>query len=345
MIEIPEETCIIKSEAFCYNRFIEEIVFQGNVHIEEYGFYHMEVLQSVRFSNNQERISKGAFYGCRNLKTISLPHGLSAIEERAFLECGIQSLIIPESVETIGEQAFDHNQIEKVDVPKSVTSIGKNIFGGALKEICIYDNIECNGKDVELDFFASDPVHIESAIGLLGASKMVYGSRQEDDTYFSDYIITVKSVETGEIINRVYMPGKSAKLGRENLVFAECWNRKAEFNFATFDEQFPKLKNVNKLSYAVSRLLNQNFVDEKTKEKLVKYLSRMAKDYVKGCIDYKTVDDISSLEEFGIIKKSNIDELIAYAKKAKKKTFEKYLLSYKAEHFTTSEKNKSTKGK
>jgi len=73
------------------------------------------------------------FYGCSNVKKISLPNSLTAIKCGAFQECyGLRSIIIPEEVKSIEEYAFYRcTQLEEIIIPDSVTSIGEAAFAGS----------------------------------------------------------------------------------------------------------------------------------------------------------------------------------------------------------------------
>ena len=343
VFEIGEETKTIKANAFFNNRKIKKVIIKKEVFIEPRAFFNLQALECLELSEEQKIISEESFVNCEKLTEIKFPSGLKIIEKGAFYKCGLNKIILPETLEEIGDQAFEHNQISEVKIPKSVTKIGKNIFGGNLKKITIYNNIESRGEPVEIKFFARrEPTYIDSAIGLLGTPSMVYGSRNEDDTYFGPFIITVKSAETEQELIKVLMPGKSTKTERGNLEFAKLWNNNAEFNFRPIDAGFSELKCVDKLKYAEIRLQYSDTLDTSIKETLIKYLSRNAKEFIKKCIDLESVAYLESYEKFDIIKKTNIDEMIEYANKQKKKMFIKHLEKYKETHFKASNKKKAS---
>ena len=52
-------------------------------------------------------IDKGAFFGCTNLKHITLPNGLERIGIWAFRESGLESITIPGSVRIVRQAAFE----------------------------------------------------------------------------------------------------------------------------------------------------------------------------------------------------------------------------------------------
>lgn len=64
---------------------------------------------SVIFNGNVYTVTQiglSAFYDCANLTEVSIPNTVSRIEERAFANCGLVSLVIPNSVTYIGNCTF-----------------------------------------------------------------------------------------------------------------------------------------------------------------------------------------------------------------------------------------------
>ena len=66
-----------------------------------------------------------------DIKSISLPEGLTNIGRCAFCSCdNLMQVIIPSGVTSIGRAAFSGNQnLSSVTIPNTVTSIGMNAFG------------------------------------------------------------------------------------------------------------------------------------------------------------------------------------------------------------------------
>ena len=71
-----------------------------------------------------------AFYGCSGLTELTLPNGITRIEESAFRGCrGLTELTLPSSVTSIGESAFSGcSGLTELTLPNSVTSIGNYAF-------------------------------------------------------------------------------------------------------------------------------------------------------------------------------------------------------------------------
>lgn len=74
-------------------------------------------------------ISANAFYGENTLKDVSIPEGVTQIDEFAFARSSITSVIIPEGTTTIGYAAFYHcDDLKEVSIPDSVTIIDEKAF-------------------------------------------------------------------------------------------------------------------------------------------------------------------------------------------------------------------------
>ena len=90
----------------------------------------------VRYGNNpytsNDKLGDYAFRGCSGLTSLTLPSGVTSIDEGAFSGCsGLTSLTIPSSVTSIGDYAFSGcSGLTSLTLPSSVTSIGEYAFYG-----------------------------------------------------------------------------------------------------------------------------------------------------------------------------------------------------------------------
>jgi hypothetical protein len=93
--------------------------------------------------DNDGAISKCAFDGCKNMKTLKLGNKITSIGDYAFRNCSsLQSLVIPNSVTKLGTYSFSGcKSLSKISIPKSVEKIGNDVFNGStgLKEFIIED--------------------------------------------------------------------------------------------------------------------------------------------------------------------------------------------------------------
>ena len=87
-------------------------------------------LTSVTIPNSVTAISNYAFEYCSGLTSVTIPDGVTDIGKGAFYWCkSLTSVTIPESVTTIGERAFVHcDSLTSVTIPQYVTTIGDGTF-------------------------------------------------------------------------------------------------------------------------------------------------------------------------------------------------------------------------
>ena len=79
-----------------------------------------------------DSIGAYAFYGCENLKDISILDGVGSIGEGAFSGCkGLETFVVPSTVQSIARNAFyECTGLTFVALSKEVTSIGASAFQG-----------------------------------------------------------------------------------------------------------------------------------------------------------------------------------------------------------------------
>ena len=68
------------------------------------------------------------FYGCNSLTSVTLPEGLTSINDSTFENCGFTSITIPDSVTYIGSHAFSYCDLTSITIPEGVTYIGSYAF-------------------------------------------------------------------------------------------------------------------------------------------------------------------------------------------------------------------------
>ena len=132
-----------------------------------YGQYNYTCV-AVRVGELITSIGK-SFGGCLNLKTVTLPSGITSIAEELFRRTynGLVSITIPNTVTTIGSDAFSVcYALESVSLPSSITSIGSSAFSScyALKSITIPDGITTINSAFLYDCCALSSVVIPSSV-------------------------------------------------------------------------------------------------------------------------------------------------------------------------------------
>ena len=105
-------------------------------------------IQSVMIEPGVTSIGYWAFANCTNLKTISLPDGITVIEANAFDKSGLTSIVLPNSVTEVQGSAFNGcKQLVSCDLGRGIKHIGKNCFWDctALKSLKWSDCLETIG--------------------------------------------------------------------------------------------------------------------------------------------------------------------------------------------------------
>ncbi len=98
------------------------------VSIDKYTFRDCN-LTSVIIPNSVTSIDGGAFSGCSNLGSVTIPNSVTSIGNYAFDECGFTSISIPNSVNSIGNYAFNGcSNLTSVTFGNSVSHIGHAAF-------------------------------------------------------------------------------------------------------------------------------------------------------------------------------------------------------------------------
>lgn len=95
-------------------------------------------------------IGRVAFYGCTDLKSVSMPQGLTVIGSNAFDSCGsLTDVVIPDGVTSINASAFYKCMtLSHVSIPDSVTYIGVGAFLGCDRlQWNLYDNAYYLGNE------------------------------------------------------------------------------------------------------------------------------------------------------------------------------------------------------
>jgi hypothetical protein len=103
-------------------------------YIQDFAFENTQSLATVMFASGSqlERIGSYAFYSAGSLVSITIPSGVSAIEEAAFQNAGsLVSISLPETLTAIGAFAFRNAALTSISIPSGVTSIGANAFRDA----------------------------------------------------------------------------------------------------------------------------------------------------------------------------------------------------------------------
>lgn len=75
-------------------------------------------------------IGAWSFVDATGITGVSVPEGVTTIEDEAFCNCPITSVTLPDSLTTIGYNAFGGTNLTSINIPKNVTSIDVNPVSG-----------------------------------------------------------------------------------------------------------------------------------------------------------------------------------------------------------------------
>ena len=182
-VVIPEEVAAIEPYVFqnsnihsitLHNHVSGEMSFSNCINLEKVTlpenmmgklpeFGGCRSLKAIIVPAGISSIPKGAFWGCSSLEEITIPAGVSSISPSAFRDCiSLKQIHLPENLKEIGQYAFTNcKSLEQIKLPDSLTSIpheslgGLGAFGGcdslfegceALKEMVLPDSIDRIGK-------------------------------------------------------------------------------------------------------------------------------------------------------------------------------------------------------
>ncbi len=106
-------------------------------------------IKSVSLPDGLTSIGGFAFWGCTSLTSVTIPDSVTSIGNEAFWGCNLLlSVTIPDSVTSIGNYAFSGCiSLSSVTIPDSVTSIGYYAFYGctSLTSVTIPDSVTSIG--------------------------------------------------------------------------------------------------------------------------------------------------------------------------------------------------------
>lgn len=135
-------------------------------------------LRTIIVPEGVTTIKGGAFYQLTTMTNITLPSTLNSIETHAFYNCtALDSITIPEGVTTIGEGAFwECNNMKSLRLPKSLISIKSTAFAHCRSLTTV--EIPANASSVESAAFRActglKTIITSSATGVYGGNIFEY---------------------------------------------------------------------------------------------------------------------------------------------------------------------------
>ena len=87
-------------------------------------------------------IANSAFEGCSNLPNINLPDSIIEINNYAFANTGLTSLVLPQSIETLGNYILARNTgVKEITIPKTVTDISYALANSGIESVIFESGI------------------------------------------------------------------------------------------------------------------------------------------------------------------------------------------------------------
>ena len=106
-------------------------------------FLNCKALETVRFSNQTQKINGSVFSGCSALTKVYLPNNMTYLGGSIFANCtSLTDISLPEKLEVIGGSAFANcSSLASITIPPSVKEIGNTAFDncGSITKIIIKD--------------------------------------------------------------------------------------------------------------------------------------------------------------------------------------------------------------
>ncbi len=195
---IPDSVTSIGASAFYWCQLLEEITlpdsieFIGETAFHYSGYYNNQknwkndmlyinsalisakdsISGDCRVKDGTTIIADKAFYGCKSLKSVTIPEGIKSIGDYTFYECtSLESVTIPESVTDINAYAFAWcSSLKTAEIPAGVTQIGEYAFFycSSLESAVIPETVTSIGESAFTACSSIDAVVIPKGVTSIG---------------------------------------------------------------------------------------------------------------------------------------------------------------------------------
>ena len=157
-----------------YQNAVQRVEIGSNITIGSNAFKSCDGLSSITIPNGVTIIEDGTFSGCSSLLSITIPDSVTGIGSNAFSYCySLTSITIPDSVKTIQSSMFVSCYIlSSVTIPDSVKTIGSSAFSTChgLTSITIPDSVTTIESNVFGNCFDLMSITIPDSVKTIGSS-------------------------------------------------------------------------------------------------------------------------------------------------------------------------------
>ena len=102
--------------------------------MDSYSGYVVPYLLKTVEVTDSDVLGDSAFYGCSNIKSVTLCDGMTQIGRGAFSGCNaLTDIVIPDTVTSVGDNAFNWcNSLRSIELPQQLAEIGAYVFDSCL---------------------------------------------------------------------------------------------------------------------------------------------------------------------------------------------------------------------
>lgn len=263
-----------ETEQFSYQELAD-----GTLKLTKYNGSDSEVvIPSVIAEKKVTVIGAGLFKANRTMTSVTIPAGITRIENSAFENCLITSVMLPGSVTALGANAFYNcAKLETVELPRSVTTIGERAFHGtkwieSLKKTANMAIV--NDRLLEVSDTSSETLAIPSSVKTIGEGAFYYHYKLSEVTIpASTETICADAFKNCTALKSVYVPATVANIGEHALGYtfangtykqtdgfkifgakgsaAEAYASKNGFLFVATDKQPERIYGTDRYSTAI----------------------------------------------------------------------------------------------
>lgn len=101
-------------------------------------------VEQLTLPDNLCGLERSALENQKNLRSLTLPNGITEIGSYAFCKCGITELVLPDSIQELGFSAFANcTALVRLKLPAALQKLDSRVFDGctALKELVLPDGV------------------------------------------------------------------------------------------------------------------------------------------------------------------------------------------------------------